>query len=186
MASAGVRMPRARSERLVVRRLEEDETLVYDLESHRAHCLNRTVDSVWRLCDGRRSVADIARALRPASPAPPDPDVVLLALTELREADLLVDTGDEADLPPGPSRRELLVRLGRGAVVWLPLVTSIVAPTAAQAALSSCTVPGGAVSPAACNSGGSENFGCCCSGPSRLCVDQGDGTGACNGPACVP
>ena len=32
-----------------------------------AHRLNRTADAVWRLCDGRRTIPDIARALRPAS-----------------------------------------------------------------------------------------------------------------------
>ena len=184
MASAGVRMPRARSERLVVRRLEEDETLVYDLESHRAHCLNRTVDSVWRLCDGRRSVPDIARALQPVSPAPPDPDVVLLALTELRGADLLVDAGDEADLPSGSSRRELLVRLGRGAVVWLPLVTSIVAPTAAQAA-SPCQM-GEPISHQDCKQNNPASLGCCCESGFRCADSGGPGNWICNGPPCTP
>jgi hypothetical protein len=176
--------PRARSERLVIRRLEEDETLVYDLQSHRAHCLNRTVDSVWHLCDGRRSVADIARALRPASPAPPDSDVVLFALGQLREADLLVDTVDEADLPSGPSRRELLVRLGRGAVVWLPLVTSIVAPTAAQAASPTCKL-GEPIRIQDCKQQDPDSLGCCCDTGFR-CADVGAGNWICNGtdPPC--
>jgi len=171
-------MPRARSKALVVRRLQEDETLVYDLEFHRAHCLNRTVDSVWRLCDGGRSVPDIARALQAAPSAPPDPDVVLLALSQLRGADLLVDTGDEADLPPGPSRRELLVRLGRGAVVWLPLVTSIVAPTPAQAA--SC--PAGGILKKDCKQSRPASLGCCCSDTGYVCTDDGIGNWKCDGP----
>ena len=39
-------MPRARQDELVVEELQ-DETLVYDLERHKARCLNRTAALVW-------------------------------------------------------------------------------------------------------------------------------------------
>ena len=55
--------PRARRTRLIVRRLPE-ETLVYDLESSRAHCLGPIAASVWRRCDGRSSAARIAAGVR--------------------------------------------------------------------------------------------------------------------------
>jgi hypothetical protein len=40
-------MPRARRDELVVEELD-DETLVYDLERHKARCLNHTAALVWR------------------------------------------------------------------------------------------------------------------------------------------
>ncbi|HJZ82776.1 MAG TPA: PqqD family peptide modification chaperone [Pyrinomonadaceae bacterium] len=46
------RLPRARSENLVIRELD-DETLVYDMERDEAHCLNQTAALVWQRCDGR-------------------------------------------------------------------------------------------------------------------------------------
>jgi hypothetical protein len=45
-------LPHARSEGLVIRELPE-ETLVYDLKRHRAHCLNPTAARVWSYCDGQ-------------------------------------------------------------------------------------------------------------------------------------
>ena len=73
--------PRARTEGLVVRELP-DELLVYDLERHRAHCLNPTAALVFKHCDGRRSVAQIARILRRELDvdAPADESLVWLSL----------------------------------------------------------------------------------------------------------
>ena len=55
--------PRARTARLVVRQLPE-ETLVYDLDRSRAHCLGTTAASVWRHCDGRKGAERIAAGVR--------------------------------------------------------------------------------------------------------------------------
>ena len=52
--------PQARTEGLVIKALP-DEILVHDLARHRTHCLNGAAAAVWRLCDGRRTPADIAR-----------------------------------------------------------------------------------------------------------------------------
>lgn len=179
----GVR-PRARRKRLVIVRLE-NETLVYDLDAHRAHCLNATAHAVWRRCNGRRTIADIARAVPPAASGPVDSDVVLLALRQLREAGLLADS-DDADLPAGPSRRELLARIGKGAAVLLPLVASVVAPTAAQAASPVCTA-GGSITEADCKTDNPLFTSCCCidKGP-FLCVVVSPGKWGCAGPPCTP
>ena len=55
--------PAARRTGLVVRDLP-DELLVYDLDRHQAHCLNRTAASVFRDADGTRSLDDLGRAPR--------------------------------------------------------------------------------------------------------------------------
>ena len=52
-------LPRARQASLIIKEVD-DETLIYDLETDKAHCLNSTASRVWKSCDGRTSVAEIA------------------------------------------------------------------------------------------------------------------------------
>ena len=56
MASVG---PRARTSRLVTRDLG-DELLVYDLDRHKAYCLNQVAMEVFRHCDGETTISDMA------------------------------------------------------------------------------------------------------------------------------
>jgi hypothetical protein len=126
--------PRARKDRLTVRELP-DETLVYDQERHKGHCLNATASLVWRHCDGQTSVDELARlvarelrmGLRRAGEAV---EVVGLALEQLGRRHLL----DEAPEPlPGPrrvTRREALKKLALAAA--LPLVMTVATKTAAE------------------------------------------------------
>ena len=132
--------PRARAEGLVVRELP-DEVLVYDLDTHRAVCLNSTAAQVWRLCDGRRTTADIRKALEKSSGGPVPEELVWLALEQLGRDKLLDARPPRPAELAGLSRRELIKRVGLAAAVALPAVVSIVAPTPAQAA--SC-LPSGA------------------------------------------
>jgi hypothetical protein len=163
--------PNAREEGLVVQDLP-DETLVYDLERHKAHCLNRMAAAVWRLCDGKRDEAALARLLEKQLGTAAGEDVVRLALRDLGRARLL----QEPVAPlPRLSRRRLIQRLGQA--VALPLVVSIVSPTAAQAASCPLAQP---ISPAACNAGNPAAVGCCC-GNSKICLSGGRG---CAGAAC--
>ena len=54
--------PRARRDGLVIRELN-GELLVYDLERHRAHCLNPTAALVFKQCDGRTSPARMGASI---------------------------------------------------------------------------------------------------------------------------
>src|SRR5438132_1151839 len=81
-------MPRSRNEQLVVQQLS-DETLVYDLDRHKAHCLNEPAAVVWSLCDGRTTVAEAAKVLHERLGIPADEQVVHLALNQLGKARLL-------------------------------------------------------------------------------------------------
>jgi hypothetical protein len=106
-------MPRARTDRLVIQALP-DETLVYDLRTHAAHCLNRSATLVRRHCDGR---------------TPPG------VLAQLAAADLLVPP-DEAAAPASQTPRRALLHAGAiVAGLLLPVACSIVAPTAAATLL---------------------------------------------------
>jgi hypothetical protein len=129
--------PRARTNRLVTRDLG-DELLVYDLERHKAYCLNQVAMQVFRHCDGETTVPDMALRIGGALGLPVDEQAVRLGLVRLEKAHLL-------DGPVGQtlhtSRRDMLRTLGRAAVVVVPLVTAITVPTSAQAA-SGCRGPG--------------------------------------------
>ena len=140
-------LPRRRAQRLVIDELA-DEVLVYDLERHRAHCLNQTAALVWRECDGKSTATEIAQRLERKLDAPCGEDLVWLALRQLDQIHLLEKS---ITLPPkflGMSRRQMIRNLGLAAAVAVPLVTSIVAPTAAEA--STCLPSGATCGAIAC------------------------------------
>jgi hypothetical protein len=121
-------LPRARRSRLIVRRLP-DETLVYDLERCRAHCLAPVASAVWRHCDGRTSPAEVAARASAETGTIVDEAAVWIAAGRLAEANLLEG---KLSRPGGRSRREWL---GRTAAVAAGLaVFSVTAPLAVEAA----------------------------------------------------
>lgn len=147
-------MPTARQEGLLVRELD-NEVLVYDLHRHKAHCLNTTAALVWRRCDGRTPTSEITQAIQSASGASLDDDAVWFAIEQLERAHLIDAATVGESNSHRLSRRELIKKVGIAAAVALPLVTSIVTPTAVEAA--SCLNTGGACSPVGPNAA-------CCSG----------------------
>jgi hypothetical protein len=125
-------LPRARQDGLLEETVGE-ELLVYDQNSHTAHCLSPIAASVWRHCDGERDVSELA-VLAGASES-----LVADALYELREKNLL---DAEPELTPGigasESRREAIVRVTRyGAAAAAG--SMIVSATAATPAMASST-----------------------------------------------
>jgi len=145
--------PRARTDGLVVRDFP-GEIVVYDLGSHRAHWLNRTAAFVFRHADGRRTVADLAVALAEDAGATADEPVVHLTLDRLAEAGLLaskpVQESSGALSPAEASRRGAIRRVALGAVALLPIVTSLLVPTPAEAAptcIPAASCPGGTLQP---------------------------------------
>lgn len=154
-----------------------EETLVYDLERDRAHCLNRAAALVWRHCDGRTTPRDLARLLQSEVGLPNDEAVVHLALERLARVHLL-----EGPVPRPPAlghytRRDVLRRLGAaaGLAILLPAVQSIVAPEAAQAA--------SMITFAQCWNDPIGMAGKCCSNNNRTCTRL-FGLGLCIGPVC--
>jgi hypothetical protein len=119
----------------------DDELLVYDLKRHKAHCLNKTAALIWEECNGRNTVADLTRILEQNLQVPADEDMVWVALDQLDRARLLAPRIARPEVPGRISRREVLKRVGLGAALAVPLITSVMSPTAAQA--STCTKKGG-------------------------------------------
>ncbi|MBL8191160.1 MAG: PqqD family peptide modification chaperone [Acidobacteria bacterium] len=131
-----------------------DETVVYDLKTNKAHCLNAAAAFVWQRCDGTQSVRDIAQQFARHQQVAVDESVVWLALKQLDQARLLEERLKTNQLA-GVSRRAVLRTLGIAAAVALPVVASLVVPEAVSAG--SCRPKN-----ATCTSGSQ-----CCSG---ICV----------------
>lgn len=142
--------PLARRAGLAVAPLR-DETVVYDLQTDKAHCLNPTAAHVWKQCDGENAPAEIARLVERDLGAAVPVDVVSLALSDLARAGLL-----EPSMGPrakGPSRREVMRRTAGMAMVALPLISTLLAPSAASAASAcACVNPGDCLSQTSCPS----------------------------------
>ena len=138
-----------------------DELLVYDQDRHKAHCLNQTAALVWEQCDGRSSVKEIASKLSREAEQEVGAELVWLAVEQLSRSHLL--KGAVGSGGGGVSRREVMRRIGIGAAVAVPIVTSIVAPKASQAA--NCRASG-----AACNAAAQCCSGLCPGAPMGTCA----------------
>lgn len=171
--------PVARKHDLVIQEVA-DEVLVYDLKTHQAHCLNQTAALVWKYCDGQKTVADITALV--GQEAKIDEPAVWLAVQRLGKAGLLEE---RVSLPAGNSRlgrREAIRRLGIGSAVAVPIVMSIVAPTA----LAGCTAT--FVNGTACPAGDPAQCcsGCCSGNPTKICVNKNSlGIGASCSASCA-
>lgn len=157
-----VTMPQSRSEQLVIQEMA-DETLVYDLDRHKAHCLNKTASVVWSHCDGTTTVSEMAEILHRDLNLPVDEEVVWLAISQLGKAKLLDGPAQKPFTGAVPARREVMKRMGLigAAAMLLPVITSIVAPAAVSAA--SCKAKG-----KGCTTGAECCSGVC--GPGNLCL----------------
>ena len=142
-------MPRARKTSLVVKELN-DEVLVYDLERDKAHSLNSSAAFIWKKCNGRRTVAEVAEAVSKEFKIPADEQTVWLALDQLSKFNLLEAKITRPAGMPSISRRQMM-RIGAAAAFALPVIVSIVAPTAANAQ--------SAISPSVCNGRNQPNCG---------------------------
>ena len=142
--------PLARKTGLVIQEVPE-EVLVYDLETNKAHCLNKSAALVWQSCDGTRSVSDIAAYVGAQSGENVTDDFVWLAIDQLNANDLL-EKQIEADFK-GMSRRDVIKRIGLSSMIALPVIASLVAPPAALASVSCrCTTAGDCTTQTGCPS----------------------------------
>ena len=129
--SNGHSLPKARKADLVTRQIP-GELLVYDLKRHKAFCLNDTAATIWKNCNGKRTVSDLAATLSSNQHLPTDEKVIWLALDQLEKSYLLETRTTRPVGLPSISRRSLL-RAGIATAIALPIVTMIAAPTAQAA-----------------------------------------------------
>jgi hypothetical protein len=122
-------LPRARKDGLLEETVGE-ELLLYDRDSHTAHCLSPIAACVWRHCDGEHDVTELAEL------AGTSESLVADALHELREKDLLAAEPELVQSTiPGLSRREAIGRVARygAAAAGASLIVSATAATPAMA-----------------------------------------------------
>jgi hypothetical protein len=128
------KMPRARKSRLIVKEVD-GEILIYDQERDKAHCLNPTAAKVWKYCDGETTLTQACNSLSRDLGTHVDEKLVSYAVDQFASDHLLeAEVGMPAFMIPGLNRRQMVRTLGLAAAVAVPLVTSILAPTPAQAA----------------------------------------------------
>jgi len=147
-----------------------DETLVYDLDRHRAHCLNPTAALLLARADGERDVPALSRLLEEELGEPATEGIVRLGLERLRRARLLEWDGEGIGAE-GMTRRQAVRKLGTLGIA-LPSVLTV---AAAQGP------PGTKMTPAACRKDPMA-IGRCCTN-SRLCIQDGVDR-KCSGPPC--
>lgn len=105
-----------------------DELIIHDERSNQAVCLNPVTAAIWKHCDGRTGVGELAEIL-PQFGVPGDETGVLAILEELRKAGLLEPLSDH----PLVSRRQVFSGLGASAALVLGGVSILMLPSPADA-----------------------------------------------------
>jgi hypothetical protein len=161
--------PIARTQNLELQELS-GEVLIYDMDRHKAHCLNPSIATIWRACDGTKDVAALAAVLQEKLKTTVDEEVVWSALEQLAKNHLLqapvIRVNKQEKVV---SRREMARRIG--GIALIPAIASLLAPRAAQAASCSQT-PKNDTCP--CTDPGETNGQCI-----HTCVPTGGGNGIC-------
>ena len=169
------KLPRARTGNIVVQNLN-DEVLLYDLTTNQAYCLNAALGKVYNACDGKTAFSELENRGELTEP------VIFLALDTLRKRNLL--TGDYVSPFAGISRLEFIRTAGLASVAALPVLSALIAPSAANAA-SNCLPPNApTVLPASCDPRAGQCFfetcrSACCSNTVRENINNNDGTVTC-------
>ena len=117
-------LPKAKIDNILVQDLE-NELLIYNLTTHKAYTLNETSKIIFNSCDGATPVDELKRKYKFTD------DLIYLALDELQANDLLKDY--QSVYFAGLSRREVIRRVALSSMIALPVISSLLAPTAAMA-----------------------------------------------------
>jgi hypothetical protein len=107
-----------------------DEILALKEGSLEAHAINQSAATVYDLCDGNTSKAEMAAEIHRRTGLPADEEIVDLALSELVETGLV--TLDDPEPRSTVSRRTLIRRLSLSSALalMLPVVETVVVPPA--------------------------------------------------------
>lgn len=169
------KFPANRKKDIVVQELK-GEVLIYDLKVNKAFCLNETSAAVWHLCDGTKSVVEIAELLTGQTKNPFSEDLVWLAIDQLKRENLIENSQEFRTKFAGLSRREVIKKVGMASLVALPVISSLVAPMAVNAQSNLAPVGGACQNPnncRPCTNGNTvqcrNNNAVCPTGTSKCC-----------------
>lgn len=127
-----INKPLSRQSDIVVRDLA-DELLIYDLRINKAYCLNQTSALVFQFSDGAKTASEIGELISRKLGISVGEEFVWLALQDLEKENLLERREESTDYLAGLSRREIVKRVGLASMAALPVIASVVAPSAASA-----------------------------------------------------
>lgn len=120
------KLPLARNTDVVVQALGK-EILIYDLHTHKAYNLNETSSIVYQACDGKTTFDELKLRTKFSD------EIIFLALDELIKEKLVTENRVYNSPFSGMSRREAIRKAGFATMIALPVISSLVAPTAAMA-----------------------------------------------------
>lgn len=118
-----------------------NEILIYDLNTNKAFNLNQTSAMIWQLCDGNRTISEIARNLSGKLDTNITEDFVRLALDQLGKDNLLENSSEFIFSAENINRRDIIRKIGFSTLVALPIVSSLIAPMAINAGSACVVVP---------------------------------------------
>ncbi len=160
--------PNSRKNGIIIQDYQE-ETLVYDLDTNKAFCLNATSAHVWKACNGNRTIPEITQHLKKELDESANEKLVEFALDQLSKEGLIEGYESAIAGNAGISRRSAIKTLGLSTAIALPIIASLVAPPAAYA--QSCTGVGMAGNAPGCPC--TSNLDCnsgTCSGNPMTCM----------------
>lgn len=143
-----------------------NETLVYDLITNKAYCLNETSAEVFNAC-GNKETFDHLKSKHNFTD-----DLIYLSLDELKKNNLL--EGEYNSPFIRMNRREVIRKVSFASMIALPVISSLVAPQALNAASgSSCAFR--------CTDGGSGNNACAGCSSTVTVTTYSSNNGTCTG-----
>ena len=129
-------IPKARRNNILTTNVA-DEVVVYDTESSKASCLDGLAALVWKACDGCTDSDALLELARKSGYQDATEQLILLAIYQLDQAELLENTDAINEVKQKNLRRREMLRL-IGAAAVLPVVSSInIQPAIAQ--VSTCS-----------------------------------------------
>jgi hypothetical protein len=123
---------KSKTNNIVVQELET-EVLIYNLESNKAFCLNETSALIWQICGQENSLEQIRQKVEKRLNHPVMDEFIWLALSDLKKHGLIENANQVEDKFEGLNRRQIVKKVGLATMMALPAVSSVVAPTAANA-----------------------------------------------------
>lgn len=115
----------ARKDGLLVTRVG-DETVIYDIESSKASCLNGLMTAIWEAIDEETNIEVLINILRDRGYPDVNEEIVYMAVHDLVQAGLVENCSEIAIYKENLSRREMIQLIGKRSVVVLPVVSTII------------------------------------------------------------
>jgi hypothetical protein len=125
------RLPFLRTENLVVKELP-DELLIYDLEKNKAFCLNETARLIMDECDGQTSVDEAIEKINHKTKSKMSEEMIWMVVEQLQNANF-IEKDYQIPLQTTRVTRRKILQSAAALGIALPMITSLVAPTALHA-----------------------------------------------------